>query len=75
MRIVEYRDSWLRPSVKPSEGFGLNWQISWIFQMVFFLFFLLFFFKNIIKVVCVYAISFSCLLHWVMGGSVVNEII
>ena len=27
MRIVEYRDSWLRPNAKPFEGFDLSWKI------------------------------------------------
>ena len=27
MRIVDYRDSWLRPNAKPFEGFDLSWQI------------------------------------------------
>ena len=30
MRIVEYQDSWLRPKVKPFEGFDLSWKIYFV---------------------------------------------
>ena len=74
MGIVEYRNSWLRPNVKPFEGFDLNWQIYKIIIREAFLLFVIFL-KNTLKSFACTPFLCSCLLLRVMSGSVVNEII